>query len=442
VVIGAGTGGEGVAWALNDAGMTVAVVEKELVGGLCAYWGCMPSKTLLRPGTITQDAEHEPGTSTPQLDFSQVAPYRNWMVRDWDDAKQVEGFQKAGIAFLRGEARIAGPGQVQVNGHTLQTRRIIVSTGSENSIPPIEGLKEAGYWTNRKGTSFQEVPKSVIILGGGAVGSELGQVFRSFGATVTIVEEANQLLGHESPDAATYLQRRFERDGITLHLCKKATKVECGETGRTVTLDDGTRLTAEVVMVATGRHALVDGLGLDRVGVKTTEQGIHIDEHCRAAENVWAVGDVTGVAMFTHVAAYQAQIATADILGKPRSANYSDIPAVTFTDPEIASVGVTDPATAPEGVEIVQAHAELEEAARTDTYGKGYEGALHLLADRHDQVLVGAWAAGPLAGEWIQWATLAIRARVPIDVLDDTILAFPTFTRLYLSPIQQLRKQL
>lgn len=442
VVIGAGTGGEGVAWALKDAGMKVAVIEKELVGGLCAYWGCMPSKTLLRPGTIAQDAEHEPGTSTPGLDFSQIAPYRNWMVRDWDDGKQVEGFQKAGIAFLRGEASITGAEQVQVNGQTLQTERIIVATGSDNSIPPIEGLKAAGFWTNREGTSLQEVPKSVIILGGGAVGSELGQVFRSFGAQVTIVEEANQLLGHESPDAATYLQRRFQRDGIKLHLRRKATGVEGGEDGRTVTLDDGTQLAAEVIMVATGRHASVGGLGLDRVGVKTTKQGIAIDEHCRAAENVWAIGDVTGIAMFTHVAAYQAQIAAADVLGHPRPANYSDIPAVTFTDPEIASVGITDPSRAPEGVEIVQAHVELEEAARTDTYGKGYEGALHLLADRHDKVLVGAWAAGPLAGEWIQWATLAIRARVPIDVLDDTILAFPTFTRLYLAPIHHLQNEL
>lgn len=442
VVIGAGTGGEGMAWSLQNAGLRVAVIEKELIGGLCAYWGCMPSKTLLRPGTIVQEAEREPGTSVPQIDFAAIAPYRNWMVRDWNDQKQVEGFKQAGIDFLRGDAAVIAPGQVRVNDHTLHTRRIIIATGSESTIPPIEGLKDTGYWTNREGTSFGEVPKSVIVLGGGAVGAELGQVFRSLGARVTIVEEAEHLLGHESPDAARYLQRRFHHDGIALHLGRKAVKVDQHDGERRVTLDDGTVLTAEVVLVATGRHALVDGLGLEHVGVKTTRQGIQVDEHCRAAENVWAVGDVTGVAMFTHVASYQASIATADILGTPRPANYDDIPAVTFTDPEIASVGTTSRDRAPQGMEIIEAHAELGEAARTDTYGKGYEGALHLLADRHDRVLVGAWAAGPLAGEWIQWATLAIRARVPIPVLNDTILAFPTFTRLYLSPIQQLTKQL
>jgi pyruvate/2-oxoglutarate dehydrogenase complex dihydrolipoamide dehydrogenase (E3) component len=442
VIIGVGTGGEGLASSLRGAGMKVAAIEKELVGGLCAYWGCMPSKTLLRPGTIAQEAESEPGTSRPALDFTEIAPYRNWMVRDWNDGKQVEELQQAGIDFFRGDACITGHGQVQVNGTTLQTQRIIISTGSVNSTPPIEGLEEAGYWTNREATAFQTVPRSVIALGGGAVGSELGQVLHSFGAEVTIVEEAKQLLGHESPDAARYLQRRFEQDGIKLHLGRKATEVERGEKGRTVTLDDGTVLTAEVVLVATGRHASVDGLGLERVGVQTTKQGIKIDEHCRAAENVWAVGDVTGVAMFTHVAAYQSRIAAADILGNPRAANYSDIPAVTFTDPEVASVGITDSGKAPQGMEIVQAHADLKQAARTDTYGKGYQGALHLLADKHDKVLVGAWAAGPLAGEWIQWATLAIRARVPVHVLDDTILAFPTFTRLYLDPLEQLQKQL
>jgi dihydrolipoamide dehydrogenase len=442
VVIGAGTGGEGVAWALHDAGMKVAVTEKDLVGGLCAYWGCMPSKTLLRPGTIVQEAEHEPGTGTPQLNFSEIARYRNWMVRDWNDTKQVQELTQAGIEFVRGEATIAEQNQVRVGDQTLETKRIVVATGSEASIPPIEGLQETGYWTNREGTAFQEVPESVIVLGGGAVGSELGQVFRSYGAEVTIVEEAGHLLGHESPDAAKYVEQSFETQGIKLHLGHKAVKVERTDEGRMVTLDGGTTLTAEIVLVATGRHALTEGLGLERAGVRVERRSIAIDEHCRAADNVWAVGDVTGIAMFTHLASYQARIAAADILGKPRTANYSDIPSVTFTDPEVASVGITDPSKAPQGMEIVKAQVDLAQGDRTYTYGEGYEGALCLLADRHDKVLVGAWGAGPLAGEWVQWATLAIRARVPVHVLDDTILAFPTFTRLYLAPIEQLQKQL
>jgi dihydrolipoamide dehydrogenase len=259
---------------------------------------------------------------------------------------------------------------------------------------------------------------------------------------VTIVEEAPQLLGHENRHAAHHLEERFKAVGIKLHLGRKAVKFEGVDGQRTATLDDGTTLSAEVILVATGRKPRVKGLGLEVIGVQSTRKGIPIDEHCRAAENVWAVGDVTGVAGFTHVADYQGQIATADILGKPRAANYSDIPAVTFTDPEIASVGINDPDKAPQGMEVATAQVDINEGARTVTYGKGYMGGMCLLADRNDKVLVGAWAAGPLAGEWIQFATLAIRARVPISTLDDTILAFPTFTRLYLQPIRDLQKEL
>jgi dihydrolipoamide dehydrogenase len=391
---------------------------------------------------VVWEAEHSVGTSRPQLDWSAIAPYRDYMVRSWDDSQQVEGLKKAGIDFFRGEATITGPGEVRVNGDTLRTQRIVISTGSESTIPPIEGLEEAGYWTNREATSFTEVPKSVVVLGGGAVGSELGQVLQRFGAQVTIVEEANQLLGHENADAARYLQEQFTTEGIHLRLGRRAVKVERAGEGRTVTLDDGTEVTVEVILVATGRHARVGGLGVERLGIAPGKQGLPVDEHCGVAENAWAVGDVTGVAMYTHIASYQAGIAVADILGRSRVANYSDIPNVTFTDPEIASVGITDPTKAPDGMEVVIAQAGLDETARTETYGKGLTGALSLVADRHDKVLVGAWAAGPLAGEWIHWAALAIRARVPIQVLDDSILAFPTFTRLYMGPVQQLQQQL
>lgn len=442
IVLGAGTAGEVVAWTLHEAGMSVAVIERELIGGLCAYWGCMPSKTLLRPGDIAWQGEHGVGTNRQGLDWSEIAPYRNYMVRDWNDSKQVKGFQEAGITFRRGDARITGPGQVQVDGETLTGRRLIISTGSENSIPPIEGLREAGYWTNREATSFQEIPKSVLVIGGGAIGSELGQALRHYGAKVTIVEEADHLLGRESADAARYLQGQFETDGIVLHLGRRVTKVERTDSGRTATLDDGTRLSAEHVLAVTGRHALIDNLGLDAIGIHPDKGGIECDEHCRASQDVWAAGDVTGVAMYTHVASYQARIVADDILGRPRVADYTGIPRVTFTQPEVASVGITDPKQGPDGMEVVTAQTELGDMARTETYGKGYSGALCLLADRHHKVLVGAWAVGPLAGEWIQWATLAIRARVPVHVLEDTILAFPTFTEMYTAPLRSLMKSL
>lgn len=442
VVIGVGTAGGSVIWPLHRAGLKVAAVEKELVGGLCAYWGCIPSKTLLRPGTIEWEAHHGFGVSKPEVSWPEIAEYRNWMVRDWNDGKEVEQLTQAGIDFFRGEATISGPGRVQINGRALETKRIVVTTGSLPNVPPIDGLKQIGYWTNREATSFQEVPKSVLVLGGGAEGAELGQALHSYGAEVTIVEESDQLLSHESPEAARHLEERFRGIGIKLCLGRKAVKFEEADGQKTATLDNGETISAQEVLVAVGRHPDIAELGLDRLGVKTTKQGIQIDEHCRAAENVWAAGDVTGVAGFTHVADYQGHIASKDILGHPHPANYSDIPAVTFTDPEVASVGMTRQEQAPHGVDLVSIEVPLSASSRTDTYGKGYQGGLSLFADRNDKVLVGAWAVGPLAGEWVQFATLAIRAKVPVDVLDDTILAFPTFTRLYLEPIRELQHKL
>jgi dihydrolipoamide dehydrogenase len=442
VVIGVGTAGGSVIWPLHEAGLKVAAVERELVGGLCAYWGCIPSKTLLRPGTIGWEARHGFGVGEPRLTWPEIAQYRNWMVRDWNDEKEVEHLQQEGVDFFRGSAAVAGPGQVQVDGRTLETKRIVVATGSMPSIPPIPGLDGVKYWTNREATSFQEVPKSVLVVGGGAIGCELGQALHSYGAKVTIVEEAKQLLGHENPGAAGHLEERFKRIGITFYLGRKTVKVEETSGGKTATLDNGQTISAEEILVSTGRKADTDGLGLEQIGVTITDAGIKVDEHCRAAENVWAVGDVTGVAGFTHVADYQGRIASEDILGRPRPANYSAIPAVTYTDPEVASVGITRQDAAPEGMELDCVEAPLSASSRTDTYGRGYEGGLSLFADRNDRVLVGAWAVGPLAGEWIQFATLAIRARVSVSTLDDTMLAFPTFTRLYLDPIHTLQEKL
>ena len=228
----------------------------------------------------------------------------------------------------------------------------------------------------------------------------------------------------------------------SMHLGRRVSKVERTDTGRTATLDNGTRLSAEQILVVTGRHPLTENLGLDAIGVRSGKHGIACDEPCRAAENVWAAGDVTSVAMYTHVAFYQARIVVADILGKPWVADFTDIARVTFMQPEVASVGITDPRTAPDGMDAAAARTELSDIARTETYGRDYTGALCLLADRHDKVLVGAWAVGPLAGEWIQWATLAIRARVPIPTLDDTILAFPTFTEMYTTPLRSLMQSL
>lgn len=442
LVIGLGTGGGSVVWPLRHAGLKVAAVERELVGGLCAYWGCIPSKTLLRPGSIAREAYQGFGVSEPGLTWSDIAAYRDRMVRHWNDQHQVEELTNAGIAFFRGAATIEGPGRVRVNGQTLRTQRIVIATGSAPTIPPIEGLEQLGSWTNREATSFKEVPESVLVVGGGSEGAELAQVLHSYGAEVAVVEEANQLLAQANPEAAKYLEDRFKVSGIKLHLGRKAVRFEEADGCKTATLDNGVKLSAQEVLVSVGRHPTVADLGVERVGVTTTKQGLQIDDYCRAGDNVWAVGDVTGVAGFTHVADYQGHIASRDILGTPRPANYRAIPTITYTEPEVASVGITRTEDAPEGLDLVSAHVPLGASSRAETYGEGYQGGLCLFADRNDKIIVGAWAVGPMAGEWIQLATLAIRARVLVDVLDDTILAYPTFTRLYLEPIRELQRQL
>jgi dihydrolipoamide dehydrogenase len=442
LIIGAGTGGETVVQVLVEAGKKVALIERELVGGLCAYWGCMPSKTMLRPGDIVWEAAHGVGTHRVQLYWPPVAQYRNYMVRDWDDSKQVQQLQEQGVDFYRGTARIVGPGTVAVDGQRITGQHLVVATGSDPAIPPIPGLAEMKYWTNREATEAQELPESMVILGGGAVGCELAQAYRHFGVEVAMVEAADHLLGAEPAEAAEYLQTYLGADGIHVRTGCKAVRMESDGRGKTVQLDNGTTLRGDVILVATGRQPRTHDLGLESVGIEPAKHGIPVDDHCKAAENVWAVGDVTGVAGFTHIAYYQGEIAAANILGRTRKADYSAIPRVTFTDPEVASVGVTDPHKAPNPAEIVTARADLGAAARTETYGKGLGGALCLLASRKDKVLVGAWAVGPLAGEWVQWAALAVRARIPVSLLEDTILAFPTFTRLYLQPVKELNAEL
>ncbi len=442
IVLGAGTAGESVIWAMHREGKKIAVIERELIGGLCAYWGCIPSKTLLRPGGIEWEAKHGFGVGTPKLDWPAISRYRDWMVRNWNDQKQVEQLRQSGIDFFRGEGMIAGPGLVKINDRTLNTKYIAVATGSVDSIPPIDGLKDVGYWTNREVTEMQVVPSSVLIVGGGAEGCEFAQIFISLGANVAIVEEAEHLLGHKSPDAAKYVQQSFENQGIKVHTGRKTMRFEEKDGLRVATLDNGQQLSAQIVVTATGRKACIEGYGLENVGIKASPKGIPIDEHCQAAENVWAMGDVTGVAGFTHVADYQGHLAVADMLGRPRNADYTAIPRVTYTDPEVAAVGQTDPKQMPPGVDLITASVDLDSISRTSTYGQELHGALCLYADRASQTLVGAWAAGPIAGEWIQFATLAIRARVPLSVLNDTILAFPTFTRGYLQPIHDLYRQM
>ncbi len=439
IVIGTGPAGEVAVSRLNDQGLNVALVERELIGGECAYWACIPSKTLLRPPETRFDARRAAGVTEPEIEWPQVAEYRDYMIRNLDDSGQITGYERQGVTVVRGEARIAGPGRVDVDGRTLETERIVIATGSDASIPPIDGLADAGYWTNREATTLKDLPASIVILGGGPVGVELGQFFCRFGVKVTLVQGADRLVNREDPAVGALILDVLREEGVDVRLDTRAERVHLEDGERVVTLTDGQEVRGQELLVATGRTPRVDGIGLETVGIEANPEGIAIDERCRAAEGVWAIGDVTGVMPFTHVGMYQGRVTAADIAGRPAAADYTAIPRVVFSDPEIAAVGLTEQQARDQGIDVATSHVSLPDAiARPWTYEKDPRGDLGLVADRQLQVLVGAWAVAPLAGEWIHQAALAIKTGTPLAVLRDTVAQFPTFSEAYLKGVEAL----
>ena len=439
VVLGAGPAGEVAVSRLNGQGLKVALVERELVGGECGYWACIPSKTLLRPPEARSEAERSAGVAAPELSWPEVAAYRDTMVRHLDDSAQVSGYREEGVDVFRGEGRIAGPGRVEVDGQVLQTDRVIVATGSDASIPPIDGLEQAGYWTNREATTLAEIPESIVILGGGPVGVELGQLMRRFGARVTIVEHGERLLSREGPAVGELIAQSLRDEGLEIRLGAKATAVERRDGERMVRLDDGDQVSGRELLVATGRAPRVHGIGLESIGIDPDPEGLEVDERCRAAEGVWAIGDVTGVIPLTHVGMYQGRITAQDIAGGQPRADYAAIPRVVFSDPEVAAVGLTEQQARQDGIEVATARVALAEAiARPSTYEENPRGDLGLIADSQRQVLIGAWAVAPMASEWIHYAALAIKTQTPLAVLRDTVAQFPTFTEAYLNGLEHL----
>lgn len=438
VVIGSGSGGRGVAKRLSAAGMRVAMVESELVGGECPFWACIPSKALLRPVEVLSEARHASGLGAPALSWSEVSDYRDYMNSGLDDSKKFAAYSKMGIEIVRGEGRIAGPGRVEVDGRGLEAERIVVATGSAAAIPDLDGLTDVDYWTNREGTSFHQVPRSTVVLGGGPVGIELGQLLSRYGSQVTIVESADRLLAREHPSVGEMVAELLRGEGIDVRTGAQAKRAESCAGVTRVTLKDGSVVEAERLLVATGRRPRVEGIGLEEVAVECDERGIKIDHRCRAAPGVWAVGDVTGVAPFTHVAGYQARLTVADIQGREVRADYRAIPRVVFSDPEVAAVGLTPDQAGEAGMDVAEVVVGLDELDRTETYGTDLKGCLCLLADRRRQVLVGAWAVGPLASEWIHPAVIAIKAEVPLAVLRDTVIQFPTFAEAMQVAVEKL----
>jgi len=419
--------------------MRVALIERELVGGECAYWACIPSKTLLRPAEVRAQAARAAGVDRPRRRWPELAGYRDFMIRNLEDSKEVEDYRGEGVEVFRGVGTITGPGAVQVAGQALACEHIVVATGSETATPAIDGLAQAGFWTNREATTLERLPDSVIILGGGPVGIELGQFFVRFGVGVTLVQAQDRLIPREEPAVGALIAETLRSEGVDLRLGTSAESVARVAGAYRISLSDGQEISAAELLVATGRRPRVDGIGLETVGIEPGAHGIEVDERCRAGEGVWAVGDVTGVMPFTHVGMYQGRIAAADIAGEDVRASYGAIPRVVFSDPEIAAVGLTTEQAQAQGMELEGSRIELADAiARPWTYERDPRGELGLLADRRRQVLVGAWAVAPLASEWIHQAALAIKTEVPLAVLRDTVAQFPTFSEAYFKGLEAL----
>lgn len=435
IVLGMGPGGEDVAGQLAEHGLRVLGVEKELVGGECPYWGCVPSKMIIRAADLLAEARRISGMAgevsvTP--DWHPVAQrIREQATDNWNDRVAVERFEGKGGTVVRGAGRIDGPGKVSVDGSTYTASwGIVVATGFSPMIPPIPGLTQVPFWTNREAIAVEELPNSLIVLGGGAVGLELAQAFARFGVTVTVVEALPRLLPMQEPEASEELLGVVRREGIDVHVSAKAVAVEMEGERIALALEDGQRVAAERLLVATGRRANLKDLGLEQVGIDPSQRWIDVDDHTQAAPGIWAVGDVTGHGAFTHVAVYQAHIAARNIIDDAGPcANYSALPRIIFTDPEVGVAGLTEQLARKKGIRVRTGLARVSSSARGWIHGPGNEGFIKLIEDADRGVLVGATSVGPRGGDVLSMLSLAIFEQIPTDRLRQMIYAYPTFYR-------------
>jgi pyruvate/2-oxoglutarate dehydrogenase complex dihydrolipoamide dehydrogenase (E3) component len=436
VVIGMGPGAEYLAEELAKAGVQVAAVEQRLVGGECPYWGCVPSKMMIRAANLLTEGRRisgMAGSAVVSASWALVAKrIRDEATDDWDDTVAVDRFTGLGGTLLRGHARITAPGEVTIGDEVLRARRgIVIGIGTVPAIPPIPGLAPTPYWTNHEAIETEDVPPSLIVLGGGAIGAELSQVFARFGSSVTIIEGMPRLLPLEEPEAGDLVAKVFRAEGMTVSTGTSAESVSHDGFEFAVTLSGGRQYTASRLLVATGRKTDLGALGVGAIGLDETSRVIDVDDRMLVAPGVWALGDVVGKGAFTHMSMYHARIILDELLGRPRhAAEYHAVPRVTFTDPEVGSVGLTEAQARDHyGDRITTAISQLPTSSRGWIHKAGNDGFIKLVANSETGLLVGATSAGPSGGEVLSMLTLAVHARVPLQRLTEMIYAYPTFHR-------------
>jgi dihydrolipoamide dehydrogenase len=417
------------------------MIERELIGGECGYWACMPSKAVLRASEARRAADRAPGSGgAGPLNWEQAREFRDMIARQWDDSKQVDGYADKGAQVIKGVARLTGPHTLVVDGRELRAEHIILATGTEALTVPVDGLEHIEVWSNRELFTTHDLPERAVIVGGSAVGIESATFLASFGTHVTLVNRSNTLLSREEPRVGELAQESLREQGVDLRLGTEVARVRNEADGPVVEFTDGSSASAPVLIFAMGRTPRTADLGLEAAGVSVGKHGeVLVDEHQRAAEGIWAIGDITGQMPFTHVAKYHGRIAADAILGKPHAARHEGIPRVVFSDPQIAAVGLTQAQAAERGVRT--ASAELDVPSNLGgpwVYETDPSGTLGLLADADAGVLVGAWAVGPMAGEWIHYAALAVREAIPIETLLDQVAQFPSYHEAYLAALGKL----